>query len=168
MELLIGCGTNRDKRMGVAGQGEWSGLVTLDIEPSLNPDVVWDLNDLPLPFEAGAFDEIHAYEVLEHVGRQGDWRFFFAQFDDFHRILKPGGYFFATVPSWRSPWAWGDPGHTRVLMLESLTFLSRESYEQVGTTCMTDYRPFYKGDFRICGASDDGQTVRFILQKVAN
>lgn len=166
MELLIGCGTNRDKRMGVVGRDGWSNLVTLDCDPSLKPDVVWDLNVLPLPFEGGAFDEIHAYEVLEHVGKQGDWRFFFAQFDDFHRILKPGGFFFATVPSWRSPWAWGDPGHTRILPVECLTFLGRENYEQVGRTPMTDYRPYYKGDFRICEASDDGQTVRFILQRI--
>ena len=40
MELLIGCGSRRDKMIGT---GEWSKLVTLDLEPSHHPDVVWDL-----------------------------------------------------------------------------------------------------------------------------
>ena len=89
MELLIGAGNNRDKKITFKDiPSEWSGeLVTLDIDPECNPDIIHDLNDLPMPFDDDMFDEIHAYEVLEHTGRQGDWLFFFNQFSEFWRIL---------------------------------------------------------------------------------
>ena len=57
------------------------------------------MNKLPLPFDNDTFDEIHAYEVLEHVGKQGDYIFFFAQFSDLYRILKPNGLLVAMSPS---------------------------------------------------------------------
>lgn len=152
MELLLGCGARRDKRVSLPPKipVEWTDLVTLDMNPGHKPDHVWDMAELPLPFHENTFDEIHCYETLEHMGQQGDWRFFLAQFEDFWRIMKPGGLFVATTPHPSSPWAWGDPGHTRVIPPESLVFLSQAAYaEQVGVTPMTDYRPWYRGDFRI-------------------
>lgn len=147
MELLLGCGSSRVKQLFDDGRKEWSGLVTVDLEPRHRPDIVWDLERFPLPFEDGSADEIHIYQCLEHLGRQGDWRFFFAQFADFWRILKPGGRFFATVPAITSPWAWGDPSHTRVLPAESFYFLTQPHYDEVGRTAMSDFRSHYKADF---------------------
>jgi SAM-dependent methyltransferase len=148
VELLIGCGNSRKKKLnGPLGPG-WSTLVTLDIDPGCEPDVVHDIGVLPLPFRDDMFDEIHAYDVLEHSGVQGDWKFFFAQFDEFWRILKPGGWLIGMSPAPTSPWAWGDPGHTRIISAECLTFLNRPEYvKQVGKTAMTDYRPYFKCDF---------------------
>lgn len=150
-ELLLGCGSRRLRNIQLReGQDRefGEGLVTLDINADHNPDVVHDLNILPYPFEDNWFDEIHAYEVMEHVGQQGDWRFFFAQWSEIWRILKPDGQFYGTSPLWHSPWAWGDPGHTRVIQAESLVFLSQEQYhKQIGQTPMTDYRFCYKADF---------------------
>lgn len=167
MELLIGCGSKRVKQLSINGYPAWNDLVTLDINRDHNPDVVHDLNELPLPFEDNSSDEIHAYEVLEHCGRQGDYKFFFDQWSDFWRILKPGGHFFATVPSPKSVWAFGDPSHTRVLPLECLTFLSQKEYErQVGITSMSDFRYLYKADFEIVHAADDGVTAAFILKAI--
>ena len=108
-ELLIGCGSTRRKNYFPSGDPNWHDLTTLDINPDHKPDIVWDLNKIPLPFDDNVFDEIHAYEVLEHTGRQGDHKFFFAQFTDFWRILKSNGYLIASVPFWASPWAWADP-----------------------------------------------------------
>lgn len=165
-ELLIGCGNRRDKRIAYEGGWGWSDLTTLDIDPDAGADVLHDLNDLPYPFADDQFDEIHAYEVLEHIGRQGDWRFFFAQFSEFWRILKPGGVLCATCPSASSRWAWGDPGHTRVIQPETLIFLQQPQYAQVGITSLTDYRAVFQADFDLVLSEDDGESYRFGLRAV--
>jgi SAM-dependent methyltransferase len=147
-ELLIGCGSDHGKRFTTDGNKEWTKLVTLDINPDHKPDVLWDLTKRPLPFEDNAFEEIHAYEVLEHLGQQGDWRTFFEEWSEWWRILKPNGIICGTSPAWNSPWAWGDPGHTRIMSAECLTFLVQPEYtKQVGKSPMTDYRFVYRADF---------------------
>ena len=173
MELLIGCGNDIRKKVFFKEiPKDWVELVTLDWDESLprcgSPNhVVHDLNNLPYPFDDNTFDEIHGLEVLEHCGRQGDWRFFFDQFYEFWRILKPSGYFVATVPMWDSKWAWGDPGHTRVINEGSLIFLQQSEYaKQIGKTAMADYRPWYKGDFELSAMSEQGDTFAFVLRAI--
>jgi SAM-dependent methyltransferase len=145
----------------------WTELVTLDIDEACEPDVVHDLEDLPLPFDDNMFDEIHAYEVLEHTGRQGDWRFFFNQFYEFWRILKPGGKFVALCPMWDGVWCWGDPGHTRCINRGVITYLVQEEYEKlIGKTSMTDYRHWWKGNFHPLAMQEEGETFAFVLEAV--
>lgn len=148
MELLIGCGNNRKKCLLLdPAQPDWDELVTLDNDPNCGADVEWDLaRQIKLPFDDEKFDEIHAYHVLEHTGQQGDYRFFFWQWGEFWRLLKPGGVFCGIVPT--GPWIWGDPGHTRSISIESLTYLDQSEYtRQVGNTALADYRRFYRADF---------------------
>jgi SAM-dependent methyltransferase len=167
VELLVGAGSRRHKNLVWKGRPEWAALTTLDINADHKPDVVHDLTVLPLPFPDNTFDEIHAYEVLEHTGQQGDWWFFFAQFSEFWRILKPDGVLLGTSPAPGSAWAWGDPGHTRVLSPEAFTFLVQRAYaEQVGITPMTDYRFVYKADFEPCVLEVKGGQFSYILQAV--
>jgi SAM-dependent methyltransferase len=163
-ELLIGCGNSRKK---LFNDREWKNLITLDFDPYCTPDYIHDLNDIPYPFPDNCFDEIHAYEVLEHCGIQGDWKFFFDQFSELWRILKPSGMVFATVPKWDSFRAWGDPGHTRVINSGTLVFLSQKQYEkQVGKTAMSDYRNYYKADFDIELNQIQGETFVFALKAI--
>lgn len=165
-ELLIGCGPNRDKRLTCDDTKEWSNLVTLDINKDHKPDVIWDLmNPIGLPFSKDEFDEIHAYEVLEHTGAQGDYKFFFWQFSEFWRILKPNGHLLVTCPSRHSVWAFGDPSHTRVLQKEMLVFLCQEAYrDNVGKTSMSDFRSIYKADFKIIHVNEGPDTFSFVLK----
>jgi SAM-dependent methyltransferase len=165
-ELLGGCGLSREKRI-VFDQvpKEWRNVTRLDIDPSSGADVIHDLNILPYPFEDETFDECHFYECLEHVGSQGDWKFFFSQFAEFYRILKPNGWFCGTVPMWNSPWAFGDPSHTRVIPKEMFSFLSQEHYDQCGTTPCSDFRPYWKGNFITKALVESKHTLKFVLQK---
>lgn len=166
-ELLIGCGSTRDKRVSLPGDEKWTDLVTLDINPDHHPDVLHDLTQLPLPFEDNQFSQIHAYEVLEHIGQQGDYKLFFAQFTELWRILKPGGHLMATVPSIKSPWAWGDPSHTRVILPQTLVFLSQAEYnKQVGVSAMSDFRYIYQADFEILMSQDNDVLHAFVLQAI--
>lgn len=168
---------------------EFQNLTTLDINPDHRPDILFNLeridgevhNRIPcrnfdavilhehntFPCDDEFYDEIHAYEVLEHIGRQGDYRKFFAQFSEFWRVLKPDGFLFATVPSWASEWAWGDPSHSRVITPGTLAFLSQKQYAaQVGVTPMSDFRWCYKADFDTVYHDCSTDTFCFVLQAI--
>lgn len=182
-ELLLGCGHARDKRIfpDSSRPRAWENLTTIDNNAACKPDFVADLNDPNWPdwvhmgdgcvnpdfLETGLFDEIHAYEVLEHLGTQGDHEHFLRTFATLWDLLKPGGYMCATTPSRYSPWLWGDPGHRRVVIRESLTFLSQAEYtRQIGQTALSDYRHLYKADFDLISSVDDRVTHAFILKAV--
>lgn len=166
-ELLIGCGSRTIKDLTLDGNRTFENVVRLDINADHTPDVVHDLRVHPLPFADNEFDEIHAYEVLEHLAYQGDYEFFFSEFSEYARILKPGGAFLASVPAAGSPWVWGDPSHTRTIQAESLIFLSQAEYEkQVGVTPMSDFRYIYKADFRIAMIEQTKHRMYFALEVV--
>lgn len=169
MQLLLGCGYSRMKRMGMVGRDYWQDLVTVDHNHNCEPDVVHDLKDIPLPFAENSASEIHAYHVLEHLGLNGDYNFFFDQFSDFWRILKPNGCFFGICPSYKSLWSYGDPGHTRVINSGSLVFLSQKEYKNqidIQNRGMSDYRNIYKADFDILSVCENDHEIRFVLKAV--
>jgi SAM-dependent methyltransferase len=166
-DLLIGCGSNHERRIHANGRTQWGELVTLDNVDSHKPDVLHDLRNPRLPFDDNSFDEIHAYEVLEHIGQQGDASLLFAQFSDYWRVLKPGGLFCATCPSWNSIWAWGDPSHTRIISPGTIVFLDQAEYtKQIGKTPMSDFRHIYRADFEALAAQDENESFRFVLRAV--
>jgi hypothetical protein len=145
----------------------WKKLVTLDNVARHKPDVLWDLNRRPLPFKADTFEELHFYEVLEHIGTLGDAKGLFEEFHEYWRILEPGGHLFATVPDYRSVWAFGDPSHVRVINDGTLVFFSQEEYKkQVGVTPMSDFRDIWHGDFDITSARYEAEGFKFVLTAV--
>jgi SAM-dependent methyltransferase len=165
MELLIGCGNSRRKKLIANGVSDWTNLVTIDHDPNCGADIVHDLDDTPWPLDDDTFDECHAYEVLEHLGQQGDFKAFFRHFGEIWRVLKDGGLLVATCPAWDSPWAWGDPSHTRIISKQSLAFLDPTEYaRQVGATAMTDFRWLWDGDFEPLGGGIQDGSFRFVLR----
>jgi SAM-dependent methyltransferase len=187
--LVLGAGSAKDQRIFLHRADEplespeeqgrrkdfeetFDEVVRLDIKASHNPDILWDLNQFPWPIPDESFNQVHAYEVLEHLGRMGDFAGFFALWREIWRVLKPNGWVCATVPWWDGVWAWSDPGHTRVYNRELLTYLSQEEHvKQIGCTSMTDYRESFPPPFTFFlrwdnveqRATDPG--YNFILQR---
>lgn len=164
--LIIGAGSSRKLvPFDLPLKDEPAIITTLDHEPRHKPDVVWDLDKKPWPFADASYDEIHAYEVLEHLGTQGDAQAFFADFWEIYRILKPGGHLAGSCPRWDSLWAFGDPSHRRVINRGSFTFLDATEYaKQVGRTAMSDFRSIWHGDFELIGSEDVGDQMYFLLK----
>ena len=166
-QLILGAGKYPKPRIYFPGREEYEDAVKLDINPDNNPDVLWDLNNRPLPFEDNEFDEIHAYDVLEHVGKQGDFISFFEEFAEYYRIIKDQGDFLITSPLWDGRWAWGDPGHTRIISKELFSYLDKDKYEGSGDTAMSDYRKWLKCDFKFITdltKRDDSYTGAYVLR----
>ena len=92
--LNIGCGKARLEN-----------AVNLDISAAVGADVVHDLNCRPWPFDAESFDEVHAYDVLEHVEDVA------RTLEEIHRICRPGAVLHATVPHFSSANAFTDVTH---------------------------------------------------------
>jgi SAM-dependent methyltransferase len=137
-------------------------FVLIDEPHSLAPP--WTMTEI----RDNSFEEVHAYEVLEHLGSQGDARSFFWSFENVWRILKPGGHLFATVPSRYSAWLWGDPSHRRMICAESLLFLSQEAIakNRAMGTAMSDFSALWTRDFKVLSAQDNQQTFIFCLQAI--
>lgn len=146
-------------------------VVTLDNNPDVKPDYVYDLNYPISPyFMLSQFDEVHAYEVLEHLGSQGDAEEFFRIFSDVWDILKPNGHFYGSVPKWDSMWALGDPSHRRVIPEGSFVFLDQSEYARQcdgpERTPMSDFRHIYRADFETVGLYRHANSLFFDLKAI--
>lgn len=164
--LLIGCGNSREKRIRIPGKEEWSlPLVTMDMDPDCGADIVHDIEQRPLPFASDSFDEMGAFDVLEHVGKQGDWRGWFDEMAEYWRILKPGGWFYIIVPVGAA--AFYDPGHTRFFSKMHFGFLNQRFYEEQRRlkTTATDYRHYWRLNFEIRLTQEETDLLGVILEK---
>ncbi len=160
--LLAGCGNSRDKRVQCIESPALTfgdDLVRWDGDQDCNPDVVHDMEVLPYPFADQEFDEIHAYECLEHCGTQGDAKFFSGQFAEFYRILKPGGIMAISVPMWNHYIAFAVPDHKRILPPAIFNFLDKDYYLNVGKPGYGDYRKLLGAtDFKPIGQQEIQET----------
>src|SRR4030042_3275638 len=100
--LNLGCGFDK--------KPQW---INVDGYESCNPDVLWDLNKVPLPWEDKSVDSIQAWHIFEHLK---NW---WAVFEDCARILKPGGFLEIHVPDESSSSALGWRDHCNVFTLNS-------------------------------------------------
>lgn len=76
----------------------------------------------PIPFEDSTFDSVSAFDFLEHVPRvlstpdgRGTRFPFVELMNEIHRVLKPGGRFYAVTPAYPSDEAFQDPTHVNFL-----------------------------------------------------
>ncbi|MDC1312205.1 class I SAM-dependent methyltransferase [Burkholderiales bacterium] len=76
----------------------------------------------PIPFVDSYFDSVSGFDVIEHIPRQSvDHQNnviinpFVTLMNEIHRVLKPGGLFYASTPAFPSPEAFQDPTHVNII-----------------------------------------------------
>lgn len=115
--LDIGCGSNPRNPFG---HNELYGVDILDKEMAdfnyQKCNVVLE----KLPFDDSTFDSVSAYDFLEHIPRfaiiNDNTQFPFINFmNEAHRVLKPGGVFYAITPFYPREEAFVDPTHINII-----------------------------------------------------
>ncbi|MBN8892773.1 MAG: hypothetical protein BGP12_03965 [Rhodospirillales bacterium 70-18] len=114
MKLNLGCG--RSKR---------EGYVNIDRREAVQPDLVWDLEITPYPFEDDSVEEIVAHHVLQRLGQ--DPAVFLAIIKELHRILMPGGTLDIRAPHHRSDLFWDDPTNVRPINQGVFSLFSKQN-----------------------------------------
>jgi SAM-dependent methyltransferase len=106
--LSVGCG----------GKPPQNDLIRLDISSEVNPDIVWDLEKTPYPFDDSSFPEIECLDVIEHLPNIPN------TLEEFYRILKPGGLLKITTPHFSCANSYIDPTHRWHLSYFSFDYFS--------------------------------------------
>ena len=147
--------TMKTLSIGAGKSPRREGLVTLDISQEANPDVVWDLNQFPYPFEDNSFDEIDCFDVIEHVDNIPK------VMEECCRILKNNGVMKITTPHFSSPNSYTDPTHKFHLGMFSFDCFSHTheySYYSKARFEISKRQLMFKGIF----------PIKNILTKLAN
>ena len=107
--LNLGCGRRKIR-----------GALNVDISTAVEPDLVVDVTKKPWPLPSDWFEEVHAYDVVEHVDDV------LAFFEEVHRVSKPGALIHISVPHFSCSNAFTDPTHRHYFGLESFDYLTGE------------------------------------------
>lgn len=119
MRLNLGCGQNKQ-----------DGYVNVDKYPSFRPDVVWDLETFPWPFEDDSAGEIVLHHSLEHMGATVEG--FLAIMQELYRVSAPAARIVIDVPHPRSDSFAGDPTHVRAITPGGLLLFSKKNNLKCG------------------------------------
>ena len=87
------------------------------------PDLVWDLECLPWPWDDNSAEEVLLIHVLEHLGRDPDG--FIAIIKELYRICRNGALVKIIVPHPRHDTFLNDPTHVRAITIATMEMFSR-------------------------------------------
>jgi predicted SAM-dependent methyltransferase len=143
MKINLGCGNQKEE-----------GFVNLDMDPSVNPDIVYDIQDI-LPFDDGTVSEVRAYHIFEHIGDK-----FFDLMCEIYRVCCNGAIVDVRVPHHRHDYFFGDPSHVRPITIENMKRFSKNmdsDLQSFGTLLDIDFEmvwhhyvlePYFEEQFR--------------------
>jgi hypothetical protein len=110
LRLNLGSGTNPR-----------AGYVNVDKHGS--PDLKWDLERFPWPWETGSVEEVVLSHVLEHLGAAPEQ--FIAVMKELYRVCRDGARIHVRVPHPRHDFFLADPTHVRPILPATLELFSR-------------------------------------------
>jgi hypothetical protein len=108
--------------------------VNVDINPRANPDISHDLNSLPWPLPDHCFDEICAYDIIEHL------QDVMATMREIYRVARDEAIVRITVPHFSCSNSYSDPSHVR-----SFGYFSFDHF-----TGMFQNATYAGGVFKVC------------------
>ena len=112
LRLNLGCGAKH-----------FDGYINVD--KFGNPDLCFDLETFPYPWENNSVAEIEIHHVLEHLGQQTETYLKIIQ--ELYRICQPNAKIHITVPHHRSDRFFHDPTHVRHITPVILSMFSKKN-----------------------------------------
>jgi hypothetical protein len=103
-----------------SGQNPLAGYVNVDLYGT--PDVKWDLERFPWPWQSDSVEEIRMSHVLEHLGQSPP--VFIGVMKELYRVCRHDARIHVRVPHPRHDFFLGDPTHVRPILPETLELFS--------------------------------------------
>lgn len=141
--LAIGCGLLR-----------YPDCIHLDNNPLVKPDVLWDLEQRPYPFDSEQFDEVLAIDVLEHLNNV------VGCLEEIYRILKASGRLQIRTDNCQHANAFTDPTHRHFFTAHSFDYFDpRTEFGQ-------KYWYYSSARFHIISSREEANELTFELVKM--
>ena len=103
-----------------SGQNPLAGYVNVDLY--WTPDLKWDLERFPWPWDNDSVDEVRMSHVLEHLGQSPS--VFIGVMKELYRVCRHGARVHIQVPHPRHDFFLGDPTHVRPILPATLELFS--------------------------------------------
>jgi hypothetical protein len=127
LSLNLGCGSKVLK-----------GFVNVDQFPTYQPDLVFNLEETPWPWEDDSVIEVLFNQSLEHMG--GEPRVFLNMMKELYRVCADGAVININVPHPRHDFFMHDPTHVRIVTPGTLNLFNKAENDQTlksGAACTT-------------------------------
>ncbi len=110
LRLNLGCGAKRLEDY-------------VNVDKFGKPDLLFDLESFPYPWQDNSVSEIEMHHVLEHLGQRTE--IYLQIIQEIYRICQPEAKVHITVPHHRSDRFYHDPTHVRPITSVGLSMFSK-------------------------------------------
>lgn len=81
-------------------------------------------NDGKIAQDNESFDSISAFDVIEHLSREGNPNAFITFMNEAFRLLKPNGILLCVTPAYPNPSSFQDPTHVNIITDQTINYFS--------------------------------------------